>query len=89
MMIRSFFPFAPACLLALTMPLSAQDRSASPANGAASGHSVAVPSALAARLSAAISLDGRLDDAAWQAATPVTEFTQVDPSEGQPASERT
>lgn len=34
-------------------------------------------------------VDGRLDDAAWQAATPITEFTQRDPHEGQPATERT
>ena len=30
-----------------------------------------------------------LDDAAWQSATPVTEFTQTDPKEGEPATERT
>ena len=34
-------------------------------------------------------LDGKIDEAGWQAATPVTEFTQVDPVEGQPATERT
>jgi hypothetical protein len=36
-----------------------------------------------------VTLDGRLDDAAWQAATPITEFLQADPDEGQPATERT
>jgi hypothetical protein len=30
-----------------------------------------------------------MDDAAWQAAAPVTDFLQLDPNEGQPASERT
>ena len=30
-----------------------------------------------------------MDEAAWQAATPVTDFRQYDPNEGQPASERT
>ena len=30
-----------------------------------------------------------MNEAAWQAATPVTEFRQFDPHEGQPASERT
>jgi Domain of unknown function (DUF5916)/Carbohydrate family 9 binding domain-like len=49
----------------------------------------AVPGAAAARAPSAIHLDGRLDDAAWAAATPVTTFTQVDPEEGRPASEAT
>ena len=34
-------------------------------------------------------LDGRLDDPAWQLAQPITDFTQRDPNEGDPASERT
>jgi hypothetical protein len=34
-------------------------------------------------------IDGRLDDVAWQAATPVDTFVQHEPDEGQPASERT
>ena len=47
------------------------------------------PTAHAARRVGAVHVDGRLDESAWQAATPVTEFRQYDPSEGQPASERT
>ena len=78
-------------LLVLAIPFSAQSQGATTvSNGAStSGHTVPVPSARAARRSAAIALDGKVDDAAWQAATPVTEFTQVDPSEGQPATQRT
>lgn len=34
-------------------------------------------------------IDGRLDDPAWQAAQPITDFTQREPHEGQPGSERT
>ena len=34
-------------------------------------------------------LDGRLDDPAWARATVVSEFTQLDPEEGRPASART
>jgi hypothetical protein len=34
-------------------------------------------------------IDGKLDDAAWVLADPITEFTQRDPDEGQPATERT
>jgi hypothetical protein len=48
-----------------------------------------VPVAGAVRATSPIHLDGKLDDAAWAAATPVTTFTQVDPEEGQPVSEAT
>jgi hypothetical protein len=47
------------------------------------------PVARALRITAAPHVDGRLDDAAWTAAEPITEFTQNVPREGQPASERT
>ncbi|MGH7751711.1 MAG: carbohydrate binding family 9 domain-containing protein, partial [Gemmatimonadales bacterium] len=36
-----------------------------------------------------ITLDGRLDDAAWTQAPAITEFTQTAPHEGTPATERT
>ena len=38
---------------------------------------------------AAVSVDGRLDEAAWAAAPVVADFTQKQPDEGAPASERT
>ena len=53
------------------------------------GHTIAVPAAVAARRDGRIVLDGKLDEAAWRAATPITEFTQLDPEEGRPASQRT
>jgi len=53
------------------------------------GHTVPVPTAIAALRNAPIVLDGKLDENAWQAATPITEFTQSDPDEGKPASQRT
>jgi len=43
----------------------------------------------AAPLVGSIRVDGRLDEAAWQAATPVDRFTQRQPDEGKPATERT
>jgi hypothetical protein len=43
----------------------------------------------AVRLDTAITVDGVLDEPAWSRATPVTTFTQLDPEEGRPASERT
>ena len=36
-----------------------------------------------------VHVDGRLDDPAWSQATPVDHFTQRDPDEGKPVSERT
>ena len=56
---------------------------------AQTGHDVPVPTARAAQRNGPILLDGRLEESAWTAATPITEFTQFDPDEGKPASERT
>lgn len=44
------------------------------------------PVVRATRVTSPISIDGRLDDAAWASASVVTDFTQVDPEEGQPGS---
>jgi hypothetical protein len=41
------------------------------------------------RVREAMEIDGRLDEAGWQAAIPVTDFVQQDPDEGEPISERT
>ncbi|NNG17350.1 MAG: carbohydrate binding family 9 domain-containing protein [Gemmatimonadales bacterium] len=43
----------------------------------------------AVRLSQPIAVDGVLDEAAWQGATPFTDFTQRDPDEGGEPSQRT
>lgn len=43
----------------------------------------------AAPLTGAVRLDGRLDDPAWAAAAPATDFTQSWPSPGEPATFRT
>lgn len=47
------------------------------------------PSIRAARRHGPVVVDGRLNEPAWELASPATEFTQVDPEEGAPASERT
>ena len=47
------------------------------------------PRALAVRATGGISIDGRLDEAIWREAPPVTEFIQEDPAEGEPATQRT
>lgn len=48
-----------------------------------------LPSVQAVRASGPITIDGRLTEPAWQAATPITTFTQVVPDEGQPVSQPT
>jgi hypothetical protein len=58
---------------------------------AAGGEHVLAPDLMAhaARIDGAITVDGRLDEAAWQTATPITAFLQVDPREGEPVSQPT
>jgi uncharacterized protein DUF5916/cellulose/xylan binding protein with CBM9 domain len=43
----------------------------------------------AVRLHQELTIDGRLDEDAWQRATPATQFTQTQPLEGPPATQRT
>ena len=88
-MIRVFRSLAPMLVLAVAIPAQSQGTAAAVANSTTSGHTVPVPSARAARRSTQVALDGALNDVAWQAATPVTEFLQIDPTEGQPATQRT
>jgi hypothetical protein len=52
-------------------------------------HDQSAPQATASRLNGTIRIDGSLNDAQWRIAQPITQFTQLDPSEGKPASERT
>jgi hypothetical protein len=47
------------------------------------------PIAVALRTASAPTIDGKLDDAAWVKAPIISTFTQRDPQEGQPVSERT
>jgi hypothetical protein len=55
----------------------------------ASVHPTPPPVAMAAFRTGPISIDGRVDEAAWNAATPVTSFRQSQPSEGVAATQRT
>jgi len=66
-------------------PLSAQN---DPATSHA-GTTRPTPVVSASRVAGSIRLDGKLDEADWASASPVTSFTQSDPSEGAPASEKT
>jgi hypothetical protein len=47
------------------------------------------PTAQTVYATSAIRIDGRLDDAAWQAVQPITGFIQSQPDAGYPATERT
>jgi len=52
-------------------------------------NSLPIGVAVAAGVSGPPVIDGRLDDAAWARAAPMSGFTQREPQDGQPASERT
>jgi hypothetical protein len=49
-------------------------------------HPTPVPSVAAARLTGHIAIDGKLDEAAWSGAVPITDFRQSRPDEGQPST---
>lgn len=55
----------------------------------AQGNPGGVPTLRAGRLTGALRLDGRLDEAAWQSADSIASLTQVTPVEGAPAAGRT
>jgi hypothetical protein len=77
-----FAVLAPLALAAQNAPAPA------PASMGADAHASA-PVLAAARAAAPIRVDGRLDEEAWAAATPVTGFMQLDPAEGKPVTEPT
>ncbi len=78
-------------LCCLTLPCVLASQTSQPGNGRAvdRSHAVPVPTARAAPRTGQITIDGVLGDPGWAAAEPVTEFTQIDPDEGKPATERT
>jgi len=71
--------------LALAVPAAAQQ---APVSVARSVHTVPVPTAVATEKVGHITIDGRLDEEGWSNATPITDFTQIDPDEGKPATQR-
>ena len=52
-------------------------------------NSVPLPAAAAVPATGAISVDGKLDEAAWAKATPITDFHQQNPNEGAAPTQRT
>ena len=78
---------AAALLLLATTPLSGQNSPAGTVNGAGGG---SIPTtATAVEVTESPSIDGRLDEAVWRRAVPMTGFTQRVPYDGRPASEAT
>ncbi len=75
-----------ALLLATLAPTRALAQSRTPPLGADAG---ARPVVLVVARGGTLTIDGRLDEAAWQAATPITSFTQRFPNEGDAPSQRT
>lgn len=82
------FGMAAGFLAAQQAPADAQAEN-SAARPVAHGHRRATPSMVAAPRSMLIRLDGQLDEAVWADAVPATDFTQHQPDDGQPATQRT
>ena len=68
-------------------PLLAQNSESGAGNGGAAG--TLPTTATAVEVTESPTVDGRLDEAVWQQAGAMTDFTQREPFDGQPASERT
>jgi hypothetical protein len=88
--------FSLAATLCLPVALNGQERGeetpippSAAASPALATHEASAPVATAARLTQPISIDGDVTDAAWAATPVITTFTQTDPVEGAPVSQRT
>ena len=77
---RFYFAFALA-FAALSTSLAAQQTTKSQNDPR--------PIAQATRRSGDVTIDGKLDEAAWSAAKPIGDLTQSSPNEGKPATEKT
>jgi hypothetical protein len=79
------FPLPFALVLVSTL----QSQTPSPSDSAPRNRHATAPQIRAARVQGNIAVDGRLDESSWAGADPATDFTQTEPAEGQPATERT
>ncbi|HEX7336541.1 MAG TPA: DUF5916 domain-containing protein [Gemmatimonadales bacterium] len=75
--------------LAFVLVATLQNPIASPSDSATAGRHAAAPEIRASRVQGALAVDGKLDEPSWAEAQPASRFTQTDPAEGQPATERT
>ena len=76
------------CLVPITRQAWAQ-ADVPPASGSSAITPSETPRLNAAPAEAPIALDGRLDEAAWMQAEPISGFRQFEPNEGAPATQRT
>ena len=87
---RSLRLAAASAVLAALSAGAAVAQSVDPARAEPARGDTARPAIAAARVQGrAPAVDGRLDDAAWAAAPVLSGFTQKEPKEGEPATERT
>ncbi len=75
--------------LAFVLASSSQNQTPSPPDSTPSHRHAAAPEIRAASVQGTIAVDGHLDESSWAGAEPASDFTQTDPAEGQPATERT
>src|SRR5262245_48403984 len=86
--VQRLFWAAPFFFLAASSALGQTPAPTTP-SAAAAAAVLQPPEIRAARRSGGVNVDGKLDEAAWTSAVPASEFTQTDPQEGRPGSERT
>ncbi|HEX9579721.1 MAG TPA: DUF5916 domain-containing protein [Gemmatimonadales bacterium] len=79
----------PSCALLAIAVLPALARGQGQTGEAVNPERMPRPETRAVRAPSPITVDGRLDEPAWAAATPITEFIQAQPHTGAPATERT
>jgi len=79
-------------LVVCSSPLAGQTPAgtgAPPLRHTATPHALPSPTVAAGRRTSEITLDGRLDEPAWSAVQPATDFRQAQPKPGDPATHRT
>src|SRR6266581_8243608 len=81
--------FLPVALCLSSLFLNAQSQPNAQAKQRQMGAQEPLRSAQAIRVERGPKMDGTLDDPLWQKATPISNFLQREPFEGQPPTERT
>jgi len=81
--------FLLGALSLLSRPLRAQEQTSPPTKGRQTGAQEPLRTAKASRVEQSPKLDGTLDDPLWRHATPISNFLQREPFEGQAPTEKT
>jgi hypothetical protein len=82
---------ASVAILCIVVPASLRAQTGAEVDVVTTGqsHETTAPRATAVRTTEAVAVDGRVTESAWTSAPVITEFTQTDPNEGAPVSQRT